>query len=396
MGLQDTPNANRLCITLFGRRNSGKSSLLNAIVGQTAAVVSDVAGTTTDTVNKAIELNPIGACLIVDTPGFDDVGELGELRVERTLKALERADIALMLCESDDCTLELEWLEQLRRRGVPVILLLNKVDERSDVEHTLDAIERQCGQRPLCVSALHCEGIDELRSAILRCIPSDYATPSITGSLVAEGDSVVLVMPQDVQAPRGRLILPQVQTIRELLDKKCVVTSCTVDKFTTTLALLNRAPRLIITDSQAFATVYASKPKESALTSFSVLMAAYKGDINAFVEGASAIERLTSTSRVLIAEACTHAPMSEDIGRVKIPRMLRARAGQGITIDVVAGEDFPRDLSSYDLIIHCGGCMFNRKYLLNRIAAAQSVNIPITNYGVTIAYLTGILDKIVW
>jgi len=393
MSLQTTPTANRLHIALFGRRNSGKSSLINALTGQDTALVSDIPGTTTDPVSKAMELHGIGPCVIIDTPGFDDEGTLGEMRIERTLKAIERTDIALLLCEETNLQAEAAWMQQLKTKNIPVILILNKADIRKNIS---SLIEQELGQKPLLVSAKEKRGMEDVRLAILEKLPQDFEQPSITGDLVSENDLVLLVMPQDIQAPKGRLILPQVQTMRELLDKKCLIMSCTTDKLPQTLQALARPPKLIITDSQVFKTVYEQKPAESLLTSFSVLMAGYKGDIRQFVEGASAIDRLTEHSRVLIAEACAHAPMTEDIGRVKIPRLLRKKIGEGLQIDMVSGSDFPKDLSGYDLIIHCGACMFNRKHVMNRLESASSQQIPMTNYGITLAHLMGILDKIVY
>jgi len=393
MSLQTTPTANRLHIALFGRRNSGKSSLINALTGQDTALVSDIPGTTTDPVSKAMELHGIGPCVIIDTPGFDDEGTLGEMRIERTLKAIERTDIALLLCEETNLQEEAAWMQQLKDKSIPVILILNKADIRQDIS---SLIEQELGEKPLLVSAKEKRGMEDIRLAILEKLPQDFEQPSITGDLVSENDLVLLVMPQDIQAPKGRLILPQVQTMRELLDKKCLIMSCTTDKLPQTLQALARPPKLIITDSQVFKTVYEQKPAESLLTSFSVLMAGYKGDIRQFVEGASAIDRLTENSRVLIAEACAHAPMTEDIGRVKIPRLLRKKIGEGLQIDMVSGSDFPKDLSGYDLIIHCGACMFNRKHVMNRLESASSQQIPMTNYGITLAHLMGILDKIVY
>lgn len=395
MSLTDTPNANRLHIALFGRRNSGKSSLINALTGQDIALVSDTPGTTTDPVTKAMEIHGIGACLFIDTPGFDDVGELGEMRISRTLKAIEKTDIALMICEGNDSE-ELRWIELLKEKNIPIILLLNKIDIRDNAAQLAAQIEEEYHLRPLLVSAKHQTGIEAIRQAILEKLPADFGQQSITGTLVAENDLVLLVMPQDIQAPKGRLILPQVQTIRELLDKKCLVMSCTTDKLPETLRALSRPPKLIITDSQVFPTVYEQKPEESKLTSFSVLFAGYKGDIQYYVKSAAAIDTLTESSHILIAEACTHAPLSEDIGRVKLPRLLRNRIGEKLQIDIVAGTDFPHDLSPYALIIHCGACMFNRKYVLSRIERARRQNVPMTNYGVALAHLTGILDRIAY
>lgn len=403
MNLVHTPNANRLHIALFGKRNSGKSSLINALTGQDTALVSDTPGTTTDPVQKAMEIHGIGPCLFIDTPGFDDEGELGNRRIERTWKAVEKTDIALLLCAGGgsaeetgepDFTEELHWLEQLKAKNIPTILLINKADIRKNTASFAIRIKETFGSQPIPVSAKEKTGVELIRQAILEKLPEDFDQQSITGSLVTEGDLVLLVMPQDIQAPKGRLILPQVQTIRELLDKKCLIMSCTTDKLRETLQALSRPPKLIITDSQVFKTVYEQKPEESRLTSFSVLFAGYKGDIRYYVRSASAIGSLTESSRVLIAEACTHAPLSEDIGRVKLPHLLRKRIGEMLSIDIVAGTDFPQDLTPYSLVIHCGACMFNRKYVLSRIERARLQNVPMTNYGVAIAFLNGILNQI--
>ena len=403
MNLVHTPNANRLHIALFGKRNSGKSSLINALTGQDTALVSDTPGTTTDPVQKAMEIHGIGPCLFIDTPGFDDEGELGNRRIERTWKAVEKTDIALLLCAGGssaeetgepDFTEELHWLEQLKAKNIPTILLINKADIRKNTASLAIRIKATFGSQPIPVSAKEKTGVELIRQAILEKLPEDFDQQSITGNLVTEGDLVLLVMPQDIQAPKGRLILPQVQTMRELLDKKCLIMSCTTDKLRETLQALSRPPKLIITDSQVFKTVYEQKPEESKLTSFSVLFAGYKGDIRYYVKSASAIGSLTESSRVLIAEACTHAPLSEDIGRVKLPHLLRKRIGEKLSIDIVAGTDFPQDLTPYSLVIHCGACMFNRKYVLNRIERARLQNVPMTNYGVAIAFLNGILNQI--
>lgn len=403
MNLVHTPNANRLHIALFGKRNSGKSSLINALTGQDTALVSDTPGTTTDPVQKAMEIHGIGPCLFIDTPGFDDEGELGNRRIERTWKAVEKTDIALLLCAGGssaeetgepDFTEELHWLEQLKAKNIPTILLINKADIRKNTASLAIRIKETFGSQPIPVSAKEKTGIELIQQAILEKLPEDFDQQSITGNLVTEGDLVLLVMPQDIQAPKGRLILPQVQTMRELLDKKCLIMSCTTDKLRETLQALSRPPKLIITDSQVFKTVYEQKPEESRLTSFSVLFAGYKGDIRYYVKSASAIGSLTESSRVLIAEACTHAPLSEDIGRVKLPHLLRKRIGEKLSIDIVAGTDFPQDLTPYSLVIHCGACMFNRKYVLNRIERARLQNVPMTNYGVAIAFLNGILNQI--
>lgn len=394
MSLQDTPRSNRLHIGIFGKRNSGKSSLINALTNQKIAVVSEVAGTTTDPVYKSMEIHGIGPCVFIDTAGFDDTGDIGKLRISQTKKAMEKTDVALMLfCDIPDAA-EIQWVEQLKQSHIPVIAIINKIDVVNRVEEIRTAVEKACKIITIPVSALTGEGIGQIREELIRALPSDYENESITGSLADSGDVVLLVMPQDIQAPKGRLILPQVQILRELLDKKCIVVSATTDKLDEALAALKSPPKLIITDSQVFKTVYDKKPSESKLTSFSVLMAGYKGDLDYFIQSANAIEKLTEDSRVLIAEACTHAPLAEDIGREKIPRFLRERVGKGLRVDVVSGTDFPEDVSGYDLIIHCGGCMFNRKYVLSRIEKARKAHVPMSNYGVVIAYLSGILDKI--
>lgn len=394
MSMENTPRSNRIHIGIFGKRNSGKSSLINALTGQEIAVVSDFAGTTTDPVYKAMEIHGLGACVFIDTAGLDDEGELGALRIKQTMRAMERTDIALIVCTDDQIDQELQWSKWLKEKNTPILWILNKADLHADSEQIARRIEKQCGQMPLIVSARNREGMEEIRRSMIGQFPDETMERGIVGRLVSAGDVVMLVMPQDIQAPKGRLILPQVQTIRELLDRKCLVMSCTTENITSMIQALVEPPKLIITDSQVFKTVYELKPEASRLTSFSVLFAQYKGDIGYYIEGANAISQLTEKSKVLIAEACTHAPLTEDIGRVKIPRMLRKRIGEGLQIDMVSGTDFPEDLSSYDLVIHCGACMFNRKYVLNRVAQARNQHIPMTNYGVVIAYINGILDKI--
>lgn len=392
--LNETPSANRLHIGFFGKRNSGKSSLINAFTGQGVSIVSDVAGTTTDPVYKPMELNGIGACVLIDTAGFDDEGELGKIRVEKTRLAAEKTDVAVIVFSDMNIEQELYWYNSFKSKKTPVIAVINKADIIDDKDALMELIKKETKQTPLVVSAKTGENVKKLKELAVRLAPSDFGAVSITEGLCGDGDSVLLVMPQDIQAPTGRLILPQVQTIRDLLDKKCLVTCVTTDRLQKGLDSFKQPPKLIITDSQVFKTVWDIKPKESMLTSFSVLFAAYKGDLPYYIEGAKAIDSLSENSRVLIAECCTHAPMDEDIGRVKLPRMLRQRFGQGLSVDVVGGTDYPEDLSPYDLVIQCGACMFNRKYVLSRIDRAKNQKIPMTNYGVAIAHLCGILDKI--
>jgi [FeFe] hydrogenase H-cluster maturation GTPase HydF len=393
MTLNDTPGGSRLHVGFFGRRNSGKSLLINAVTGQKVAIVSDVAGTTTDPVYKAMELHGVGAATLIDTAGFDDEGALGAMRVEQTEKAATRSDVAVLLFDESDISNELLWFKKLKAAGKPVVCIVSRSDAR-DPAPVAAAVLRACGEEPIILSACDRDGMERLRAAIIRAVPEGWGRHSITAGLVGDGDLVLLVMPQDIQAPTGRLILPQVQTIRDLLDNKCLVLSVTTDRLDEALSALSRPPKLIITDSQAFKTVYDKKPESSLLTSFSVLFAAHKGDLDYYVQSAKAIDALNERSRVLIAECCTHAPLAEDIGRVKIPHLLRKRTGQGLSVDVVSGTDYPKDLTVYNLIIQCGACMFNRGYVLSRIDCAKEQGVPMTNYGVAIAYLNGILDKI--
>lgn len=422
MSLNDTPRSDRLHIGIFGRRNAGKSSLINAFTGRKVAIVSETAGTTTDPVYKSMEIHGLGPCVLIDTAGFDDEGPMGELRVRGTEEALKKTDVALVVIAADaaahsgdlSAALEAEqkWLARLAEKKTPALIVLNKSDTlagakdgaipvdaaRALAARVADALNIQGNgvnpAAPVPVSSATGEGMDALRSALLRLVPENWNARSITGNMASDGDLVLLVMPQDIQAPQGRLILPQVQTIRDLLDKKCLIMSVTTDRLDAALNALARPPKLIITDSQVFGEVYAKKPAGSHLTSFSVLMAGYKGDIDGFAEGAEALGRLGPDSRVLIAEACAHAPLPEDIGRVKIPRLLRARFGENIRIEWVRGTDFPADLSGYDLVIHCGACMFNRTYMLGRQEHAAAQGVPMTNYGVALAWLAGILDRI--
>lgn len=399
--LNEVPNANRLHIGIFGKTNSGKSSLLNIITGQSTSIVSDVAGTTTDVVYKAMEINPLGPCVLMDTAGLEDNTALGAQRLEKTQLAMDKADMAIIVFPADgrqDFASELQLLARFRQKNIPVLCLINDFSDNkedvADLQTRLAERLKDSKIKAVVADCSHAGNIDELRMALASLMPEDFDTEYITGRLVSEDDVVLLVMPQDIQAPKRRLILPQVQTIRELLDRKCLVISATADKYQQALFQLKTAPKLIITDSQVFKYVYEHKPAESRLTSFSVLFAAYKGDLAYYIEGAKHIDSLTENSKVLIAECCTHAPLQEDIGRVKIPALLRKRFGTKLQVDVVSGTDFPENLSAYDLVIQCGGCMFNRQFIMTRIEKARAEAVPMTNYGITIAYLTGILDKI--
>jgi len=409
--LNATPVASRTHIGFFGRMNAGKSSLINALAGQGVSIVSEQAGTTTDVVKKTMEIHGIGPCVLLDTAGFDDESVLGSQRTEASVKASASTDIAvLVMADAKDLTLEKEWIRRFEAKRIPVVAVLTHADLRNDAdnESACRRIEDETGLLPLLISysteqaapeqsaeqAVQELPIDQLKAALIRCVGRLEEKPFIMGHLVKEGDVVLLVMPQDPQAPQGRLILPEVQTIRECLDRHCVSVCVQPEDMDRALHALGKAPDLIITDSQVFDEVYAKKPAESKLTSFSVLFAGYKGDINYYMESVQKIRELTEDSKVLIAECCTHAPLDEDIGRVKIPAMLRKRIGPGLTVDVTAGNDFPEDAKAYDLIIQCGGCMLNRRAVCSRIEKARNAAVPMTNYGITIAFLKGILDKV--
>lgn len=414
MGFNDTPKAERLHISIFGKRNSGKSSLINALTGQDIALVSKMPGTTADPVFKAMEMKPVGPVVFVDTAGFDDEGELGLLRVERTEDVVDITDIGIMVigyetfvCEDMHVAVrqEREWAEKLRKLDIPLLICINKIEEvekhmeRDEIERRKGYIAKELSAKETQITetdAVNGRGIENLRRAISDSVPEDFMRRSILGGLVSEGSLVMLVMPQDIQAPKGRLILPQVQTMRELLDKKCTIAASTADGFERSLKALDHAPDLIITDSQCFRFVFDRKPEESELTSFSVLFAAYKGDVKVFADGALALDDITENSRVLIAEACSHVPLEEDIGRVKIPALLRKKAGENIEIVNVSGNDFPdrEKLKDFDLVIHCGACMFNRSHVMSRIREAREAGVPVTNYGIAIAKLSGILDDV--
>ena len=387
-----TPTSERVHISLFGRTNAGKSTLMNRLVGYDIAIVSPTAGTTTDPVQKAIEINGLGAAIIIDTPGLDDYTELGGERMARTAKVLDKTDIAVVLFTSEGGDAEMQILEECRVREIPTIVAVNQVDRLESSAAVVEAVAKRTSAKVIAVSALTGEGVDALREAIVACRGEEERY--ITEGFCKAGDRVLLVMPQDKAAPKGRLIQPQVQTIRELLDRGCIPICCTPDRMAEALASLGSSPELIITDSQAFNDVYALKPEESTLTSFSILFARYKGDIKLFSEGVKALKNIGENSRVLIAEACTHTPQNEDIGRVKLPRILRKKFGEGLHIDIVGGAEYPEDLTQYDLVIHCGACMFNRRHVLSRIERARKQGVAITNYGVILAALGGILDRV--
>ena len=390
--MQSVSSSERVHISVFGRCNAGKSTLVNRITGQDISIVSPLAGTTTDPVQKAIEINGLGAAIIIDTPGLDDNTTLGTERVQRTARVLDKTDIAVILVTDAECSAEQRIIQEAKIREIPVVVALAHIDRIDDYPKLATTLSERLDHKVLPISALTGEGVEELIKDIVAIRPTEERL--ITEGFCKAGDRVVLVMPQDKSAPKGRLIQPQVQTIRELLDRGAIPICCTPDRMAEALAALQTPPELIITDSQAFEDVYRLKPEKSVLTSFSILFARYKGDIALFVEGVQALKRLTPTSRILIAEACTHTPQNEDIGRVKLPRILRKKFGEEIHIDIVGGADYPEDLTTYDLVIHCGACMFNRKHVLSRVQRAKEQGVAITNYGVILAALSGILDRV--
>lgn len=390
--MQSTPSSERIHIAIFGRTNAGKSTLTNRLIGQDVAIVSPHAGTTTDPVQKPIEINGLGAAVVIDTPGLDDNTTLGKERMERTAKVLDRTDIAIVLFTDEGIDSELRILEECRIREISTIAVLAQIDRIADYKAVQQRIGETIKGDVIAISSTTGEGIDELITRLAKIRPTEERL--ITEGFCKAGDRVLLVMPQDKSAPKGRLIQPQVQTIRELLDRGCIPICCTPERMAEALASLQTPPELIITDSQAFEEVYKLKPEASTLTSFSILFARYKGDIALFLEGVKVLERITPTSRILIAEACTHTPQSEDIGRVKLPRILRKRFGEQLQIDNVGGADYPEDLTPYDLVIHCGACMFNRKHVLSRVERARRQGVAITNYGVILAAITGILSRV--
>lgn len=390
--MQSVSTSERVHIAVFGRCNAGKSTLVNRITGQDLSIVSPLAGTTTDPVQKAIEINGLGAAIIIDTPGLDDTTTLGTERIQRTAKVLDKTDIAIVLVTDTECDAEQRIIEECRVREIPVVVALAHIDRINDYKTIATTLSARLGRKVMPISALTGEGVEALMAEIVAIRPAEERL--ITEGFCKAGDRVLLVMPQDKSAPKGRLIQPQVQTIRELLDRGAIPICCTPDRMAEALAALQTPPELIITDSQAFEEVYKLKPEKSVLTSFSILFARYKGDIALFVEGVQALKRLTPTSRILIAEACTHTPQNEDIGRVKLPRILRKKFGEELQIDIVGGADYPEDLTVYDLVIHCGACMFNRKHVLSRVERARQQGVAITNYGVILAALSGILDRV--
>lgn len=418
------PRGERLHIALFGRRNAGKSSLINSLTGQDIALVSEVPGTTTDPVYKSMELLPVGPVVLIDTAGIDDVGDLGHLRVERTMAVLEKTDVVILVIDAEQgiSDYERELADLARRKGLGLVGVVNKVDlnaglgqvgegqagqgqaeqshaGRSHAAGRIGQAEvfqkwaRDLSLPLLPVSARSGEGIDRLKTRIVEAAPADWIEPSIVGDLVSPGDIAVLVVPIDLAAPKGRLILPQVEVLRDLLDHDAMGLVVKERELKEALSSLSKKPRMVITDSQAFLKADADTPPDVLLTSFSILMARYKGDLEELVRGALAIDRLQPGDRVLISEVCTHHRQADDIGTVKIPRWLRQRVGGELQIQWSSGCGYPADLSEFKLVIHCGACMTNRREMVSRIRQAREAGVPIVNYGVAIAHLHGILRR---
>lgn len=391
MNLNDTPKAVRIHIALLGKRNSGKSSIINAITNQEASIVSDIKGTTTDPVYKAIEILPLGPCVLIDTAGIDDDSTLGKERIKKTKEVLNKTDIALYIVDSNIGITDIDkkTISKIKEKSIPLVLIFNKIDILRDDSNCKNGFDVPSVK----ISALKRKGIDELKNEIIKSLPEDEDKFRIVGDLINPGDIAVLVVPIDKAAPKGRLILPQQQTIRDILESDASAVVTKEYELKDTLSNLSKKPKIVITDSQVFLKVAADTPKDILMTSFSILFARYKGDLLELIKGAKAIKRLKDGDKVLIAEACTHHRQSDDIGTVKIPRWLRERTGKDIKFEFSSGTSFTEEIKKYSLIVHCGGCMLNRNGMLRRIKTAQYYKVPIINYGILIAYVHGILDR---
>lgn len=385
-----TLKSNRLHIGIFGKTNVGKSSLLNKITGQEISIVSEIKGTTTDVVEKSMELLPVGPVTFLDTAGLDDTTELGEKRIEKTYKILDRIDIAVIVTENEKFDkFEQELTEKLKELDIPYLTIVNKCDNLPTLTNPI-----QQGEGMIYTSALYDDDlVYKFKNALIKLLPDDFInTPSIVNDLVPEKSTVILVIPIDKEAPKGRIILPQVQTLRDLLDGSCLTYVVKDTELKAALENLKTSPALVITDSQSFKTVSEIVPEDIPLTSFSILFARLKGDLQTFIDGAKAIDKLSDGDKVLILESCTHHAIEDDIGRVKIPNLLKKKTGKNLVIEHFSGHDFP-DINGYKLIIHCGACMTNRREILSRIVHAKASGIPITNYGIVISYCLGILKR---
>lgn len=389
--MNETPKGERIHIALFGRRNAGKSSLINAITGQDLAIVSDVKGTTTDPVYKAMEILPLGPVMLVDTPGLDDEGTLGEERIRKARSVLNKTDLALIVADgreaSADFSFEKTILELTKKKNIPAIIVLNKQDEWTSEE---DQIKKY---GDICVSSKTGYHIHELKEMMTKQLPVEDQTGKIVGDLLSPGDFVVLVVPIDSAAPKGRLILPQQQVIRDVLESGATAVVCRDTELSDTLARLGEKPRLVITDSQAFASVSKDTPEDIPLTSFSILFSRYKGDLETQLQGVRTLEELEDGDTILMAEGCTHHRQCDDIGTVKLPRWIQEYTGRKLQFETSSGGGFPEDLSKYKMVVHCGGCTLSKKEMAFRIAEAKDQNVPIVNYGTLIAGLKGVLER---
>lgn len=395
MSLNATPRSNRVHIALFGKRNAGKSSVINAITNQEIAIVSDVKGTTTDPVYKSMEILPIGPVVVIDTAGLDDVGELGNLRKKKTLDVLNKTDIALVVIDASVGMTDYDnfIIEKIKEKNLPLVVVLNKIDKVELSGDFIKGIKEIVKSQVVPVSALTKKGINTLKNAIIKVIPEEEDKFKIVGDLINPGDFVVLVTPIDKAAPKGRLILPQQQTIRDILESDAIAVVTKEYELKETLENLGKKPKLVITDSQAFLKVSADTPKDILMTSFSILFARHKGDLIQLVKGAKAIKKLKDNDTVLVSEACTHHRQADDIGHVKIPRWIRQITGKKLNFEFTSGTQFPEDLSKYSLIVHCGACMLNKVAMNYRISKADELGVPMVNYGILIAFVQGILER---
>ncbi len=395
MSLNETPRSVRTHIALFGKRNAGKSSIINALTGQDIAIVSDVRGTTTDPVYKSMEILPIGPCVLIDTAGLDDEGELGELRKEKTLSVLNKTDISIIVIDSTVgiTNYDKSIINQIKNKKIPLIGVLNKIDAADIQDLDIEHMKKELKIPIIKVSALKRKGILELKNQIIAAQPQSEDKFKVIGDLINPGDFVVLVTPIDKAAPKGRLILPQQQTIRDILESDATAVVTKEFELRETLQNLGKKPKIVVTDSQAFLKVAADTPKDILMTSFSILFARCKGDLVELIKGVKTVKKLKDGDKVLIAEGCTHHRQSDDIGKVKIPRWIRQITGKKIDFEFSSGVSFTEEIKNYALIVHCGGCMLNRAAMLYRINTAKKFNVPIVNYGILIAYVQGILDR---
>lgn len=393
--LNSTPSGNRIHIALFGRTNAGKSSIINALTNQNIALVSDVKGTTTDPVYKAMELLPLGPIILIDTAGLDDISELGELRKTKTIEVLNKADVAIIVIDGSDSpsSYDKEIIELVKNKKIPSIIIINKIDLCEDLEELKDAYKSELNSEVILASAKEKIGIIEIKNQLIKLSPEDEDKFKIVGDLINPGDFVVLVTPIDKAAPKGRLILPQQQTIRDILESDAISIVTKEFELKETLENLKKKPKLVICDSQVFLKVSADTPKDIMMTSFSILFARQKGNLLELVKGAKAVEKLQDGDKILIAEACTHHRQSDDIGTVKIPRWLRQITGKNLQFEFTSGYTFPENIKDYKLIVHCASCMLNRRAMLHRISTAEEAGVPIVNYGVLISYVHGIMDR---